>query len=185
MTAGAMRGDKERCFAAGMDDYVSKPINLEQLTDALRKSSSNQNLNKIQSKNKKIAKAPESNKKEEKEKKQDSPIDESVIEMLASMDEGDEKVFLKEMINVFLQETPPLIENMKKGFDKGDKELFTRSAHTLKSSSANLGALILSEMNKELEMLGKNGGMTKAPEKMKEVEKEFQKVKKALEEYLK
>ena len=73
---------------------------------------------------------------------------------------------------------------MIKGLEIEDQELFTRSAHTLKSSSANVGAMNLSEMSKELEMSGNNGNMKKAPEKVKKVEKEYASVKEALEKYL-
>jgi PAS domain S-box-containing protein len=180
MTAGAMKGDKETCFEAGMDDYVTKPININQLTEALEKTSS---LNSNKPKPPHIEKRDlSSQKSHDKNKNQKPAIDETVIETLKSMD--DDNSFLNEMITVYLEETPPIIADMKKGLETKDRELFIRSAHTLKSSSASVGAMVLSDLSKELEMMGNNGGLKGAQEKTKIVEQEFQLVIKKLSSYL-
>jgi PAS domain S-box-containing protein len=181
MTAGAMKGDKEKCFDVGMDDYVTKPININQLTEALEKTSS---LNSNKPKPQPIEKKDLSfQKKRTENKNQRSAIDETIIETLKSMD--DDNGFLNEMITAYLEETPPIIEDMKQGLETKDTELFTRSAHTLKSSSANVGAMNLSDLSKELEMMGNNGGLKGAQAKTKIVEQEFQLVIKKLSSYLK
>ena len=104
---------------------------------------------------------------------------------LRSLDSDGSNGFLKEMINIYLEESPRLISEMKAALKENQVENFTRAAHTLKSSSANLGAMALSEMCKELEMMGKSGNMSRASEKAAIVAQEFEKVKKALERYLK
>jgi len=177
MTAGAMKGDKEKCFDAGMDDYVTKPININQLTEALEKISS-LNSDKPQPIDEKDLCAQKTD-----DKNQKPVLDETVIETLKSMD--DDNSFLNEMITAYLEETPPIIEDIKKGLETKDQELFTRSAHTLKSSSANVGAMNLSDMSKELELMGNNGGLKDAQGKTKIVEQEYQLVIEKLSSYLK
>ena len=162
-----------------MDDYVTKPINLNKLTEALEMSSL------IKNKNKKFTgqDVAQNKNKGDEMMAQNPIIDESAIDALRSMDDGDDG-FLKEMITIYLEETPPIIKSLQAGLDNKDKELFIRSAHTLRSSSANVGAMALSELGKELETIGKNGGSNNVKEKTNKVVEEYEKVKKALEKYL-
>ena len=179
MTAGAMKSDKERCFDAGMDDYITKPINVAQLTEALKKVSMHNDLDK------QISEKENSGISKTKIKIEEEPaIDKTVIKMLKDMDENGENGFLQEMISIYFEEVPQLLEGLIKGPNKNDNELFVRSAHTLKSSSANVGAMALSKMGEDLEMLGQNGGLKNIQNKVKQVIKEYEKAKKLLEKYL-
>lgn len=179
MTANAMKGDKEKCLEAGMDDYIAKPINIKELIQALKlccpnekqtPSFSSEKVNQ-QIKDKKII-------------KKIPIIDENVIQELMSFDGEKNNGFLKEMISIYLEDTDILIGELFGAINSEDKELFVRSAHTLKSSSANMGAMKLSEIGKELEKMGKNGGLKNASVKMKDAKQEYEKVKVELKKYL-
>ena len=199
MTAAAMKGDEEKCFDAGMDDYVTKPINIEELMAALkrckpkkyREQPSTKQPRKVTARKKMPDRGVPAIKTDDKEKvaasksNDESSLDESKLDDLRSLDSDGSNGFLKEMINIYLEESPRLISEMKAALKENQVENFTRAAHTLKSSSANLGAMALSEMCKELEMMGKSGNMSRASEKAAIVAQEFEKVKKALERYLK
>ncbi len=178
MTAGAMKDDYEKCAAAGMDDYITKPIDLSQLIEVLKKAATKTEQKK-QSAEKKSSLLTEPSQQTITDK---PVIDKTVIENLSALDENNE--FLKEMITIYLQDAPVLVENIKKGLVTKNRELFVRSAHTLKSSSANVGAMKLSELGKQLELQGNNGGLKNADDQTRELEAEFKLVKQALQKYL-
>ena len=179
MTANAMMGDKEKCFEAGMDDYITKPININELIQALKKSYLNEKSNQSFS-----PEVVDAHTFDNKPADEIPIINETAIQELTQFDNGDENEFLKEMISIFLEDTNVLFCELKEAMDNENNELFTRSAHTLKSTSANIGAAKLSEMGGKLEMMGKNGGMKKATNYIKDTEHEFEKVKVELEKYL-
>ncbi len=66
---------------------------------------------------------------------------------------GDDQEFLRELVDTYLEDAPQQVEGMRHGLQGGDRELLHRSAHTLKSNSASLGATTLSAMCRELEAL--------------------------------
>lgn len=78
-------------------------------------------------------------------------LDDSVIAMLRELGGDDEPDLLEELVEVFLADAPGRIRDMRAAIDRGDLELLERAAHTLKSSAANLGALVLSEHARQLE----------------------------------
>jgi HPt (histidine-containing phosphotransfer) domain-containing protein len=80
-------------------------------------------------------------------------------------------------MGLFLEDTPKRLAELREAMDQGDSEKLERAAHTLKSSSANLGAMVLSGMCKELETMGRAGTVEGAAEKVTQVEAEYEKVK--------
>lgn len=65
--------------------------------------------------------------------------------------------FLVELIDVYLDDTPTRLAQLRQALDGGDAETMTREAHTLKSSSANVGAMALSALAQQVELAGRNG----------------------------
>src|ERR1043166_8586773 len=118
MTANALPEDREACFAAGMNDYVAKPIRAEALAQARKRTKPLRQLD-----------APTPN-------GSDAGFDASALESLRELG-GDE--FLAEVIDAFLADAPTLLETLR--FHEGrDPEEVRRAAHTLKSNGATLGA---------------------------------------------
>jgi PAS domain S-box-containing protein len=160
MTADAMQGDREKCLAAGMDDYVTKPIRTEALVEALGKT------------------RPQS-------LPADSPaasaaaIDPQKFESFRQSMGAD---FIGEVIQVFNEDAPQLLQEMQRALTDQDADLFRRAAHSLKSNSAQFGALKLSELAKELEMAGKEGRLAEVSEKVALAAAEYESVRKALQE---
>ena len=94
-------------------------------------------------------------------------IDPEAWESLKSMADP---TFLVELIDVYLNDSPALIEQMHIGLDNDDIELVRRAAHSLKSNSASFGAIRLTEVSRELEMLAKSGTLNGAASKLTAIE---------------
>jgi len=160
MTAHAMKGDRERCLAAGMDDYISKPINPEELAAKVRKwltgngTSETEELPQItQPKN--------------------ITFDRHVLlERVGGNDH-----FVNELLLLFLGEVPQLIETMEKAIEKNDQDLLHRSAHTLKGSAGNITAMELHQISLQLEMLAKEGDWSAAKQLLQNIRKLWAKFK--------
>ena len=173
MTANVMQEDREECLAAGMDDFIGKPIRVEELVAALHKS-------------KPIA-VPASRATAEATKvisgesvQHASLLEPAAIERLREMAGGDAG-FLKEMIDTFLADAPGMLAEMRQSLEQGDAVTLRRAAHSLMSNSADFGAQALAALSRELEMMGKAGMLGGAAEKLATIEAEYVPVRTALE----
>ncbi len=152
MTANVMQGDRESCIHAGMDDYLSKPIQVEELIQALGKC---QPL--------------------------DPAIDTKALQALRDMVGEDALVVLAEVIDSYLEDAPKLLQEISRATRQGDAVALHRAAHTLKSSSASLGAMTLSKFCKELEAMGRADKVEDATQIASSLEAEYERVKLALQ----
>jgi CheY-like chemotaxis protein len=160
MTANAMQGDRELCLAAGMDDYIAKPVRVHELVEALGKCPRHQKGESVTGTN---------------------VIDRKVFDDLAASVGGD-MTFLGELIDTYLNDATELLAAMRRALADGNVEEFRRAAHSLKSNSANLGAMRLSALAKELEMMAKAGALDGAADTVARAESEYAQVKVALEQ---
>ncbi|MBD2189672.1 response regulator [Pseudanabaena mucicola] len=165
MTASAMQGDREMCLRAGMDDYISKPIMMESLQRTIEKWA----IGMMQSHG--IAEANVID--------TDMPIinnqviDKSAIQNLEQINPK----LLGRMINLFIhEESPVLLQNLRRAIDKDDLQDVSYNAHTLKGSSNILGAKILGDLCLEVEIKGKRGDREGLPQLMADIESQYQAV---------
>lgn len=107
-------------------------------------------------------------------------IDREVLDRLLESVGGDGE-FLAELLDTYFTDTPQQFASMHNALSDGDPDEFRRAAHSLKSNSANFGAMLLSEKAKNLEYLGKSGELDQAEAPLKEAEAEYSMVKAALE----
>ncbi len=136
MTAHVVKGDRERCLEAGMDEYVSKPIDADKLFEAIEK----------------LTHAPGI--------KKSVAADSVALDntLLLKAFEGDWN-FLKEVVEVFLDDYPRLLDNLRRSFNEGDCDTFMRSAHSLKGMLKNFKAETAAEIAFDLEKKGKEADL--------------------------
>jgi signal transduction histidine kinase/DNA-binding response OmpR family regulator len=182
MTANAMQGDREKCLSAGMDNYISKPIRVEELVKALHQcQSSGENSQPVSS-------IDETSLKLEAEPPvsldlQDA-IDTQVLQTFRQTMGASANQFLAQLIDVYLEETPVILQAIATAIHQDNATAMQQAAHTLKSSSASLGATILSSFCQELESMGHSSTTSGAPEIMVQLEVEYERVKIALQQTL-
>lgn len=167
MTANAMKGDREACLSAGMDDYISKPIQLEALVEALSKC---QPLPRITS----STSPPNQGNM--------IAIDKNALQAICDMAGDDASSFLVEVIDSFLQDAPVLLQAIHTSVTNSDSLGLRQAAHTLKSTSATLGATTLSMLCKQLETMASKGTMAATSALSPELEAEYERVRAALQE---
>lgn len=94
---------------------------------------------------------------------------------------GGDEAFLDELIEAYFEDAPNLLAEMRQSLSSGEAGAFRRAAHSLKSNSANFGAIRLSKMCGELEDLARPGGLEGAEIRLAQVEAEYERVKSALQ----
>ena len=173
MTANAMQGDREKCLSAGMDDYISKPIRVQELVESLNKC---QACCQSQPSSKKLETAS----RIEEAPLQSSALDTEVLQAFRKAMGEDASVFLTQLIDIYLEESPDLLQGMATAVTQNDAEAMKQTAHTLKSSSAALGAIALAKLCEELEKIGNSKTTTGGSEILSQIQSEYKRVKAAL-----
>ncbi|NRR30377.1 EAL domain-containing protein [Oxalobacteraceae bacterium] len=143
MTANTQRGDAEKCLAAGMDDYLAKPITLVELRHKLERWLPHGGD---------IAAAHDAAQDQDGGTGQDQtngPIDRSVFDKLREI----LGAALPHAVSPFLEDSPGYLDELEQAVHNGDVELARAKAHALKGSSGNLGASLLSQLAHQAEKL--------------------------------
>ena len=137
VTANVMRGERERFLASGMNDYVSKPVALGELQRAL--DTWQRHMSSTQALPPQPLVLP------------NMSVDEGVIAELCSSLGSGARETVEEMITYFLDSTPTTLQDMRQAVESRNEEPLRRLSHSLRSSSAILGAFVFSQLCSNLE----------------------------------
>ncbi|HEX4491150.1 MAG TPA: response regulator [Acidimicrobiia bacterium] len=166
MTAAAMDGDRERCLAAGMDDYVTKPVRASAVDAVLARW---------------IAEPGDAPADAEVEPPEaDFPLDPARLAMLRELDGGDGSL-ISAVVSEFVGDSTRQIVAVTTALRHGDSEVIERAVHTLRGASANLGATTLADLCGELEALARASALGMAPEVLDSIRSEHTRVCSALD----
>lgn len=168
MIASAMQADREQCLSAGMDDYITKPVNLEVLRKTLSRWATS-TLHPASSHEENVAAEPLS-----------LSIDKKVLDMIREIQPADEPNFLADLIESFFETTRHNLANICNAIDKSDPVALRFSAHSLKGSCANLGARLMMAYAYEMEALGCSGTLDGAESLYQMITEEYARVQAAL-----
>jgi PAS domain S-box-containing protein len=146
ITANALHGEAKRCLAAGMDDYLSKPIDIKKLRNKLKKWMPNfqADIDSNDSKDKRLENSNDARQTNE-------PVDEKMLKGML----GDDPEVFKEILKDFIKPSRDIIEEMQTGWEQRSAELIKQATHKLKSSARSIGANELADACALLEKAGK------------------------------
>lgn len=169
MTANAGPGEREKCFAAGMDDYVSKPIIADELDRVLRRWAPRAAPAKAETPERRSSRPPRG-----------SPIDFDMLERLRAVQREGQPDLVAEVITLFLEDAPLRLAALREAVARGDLTLAGRLAHTIKGSAGHLGAKTLSAICGRFEEKVRKGAPFNAVFAVTAVEEELERVRAAL-----
>jgi CheY-like chemotaxis protein/HPt (histidine-containing phosphotransfer) domain-containing protein len=189
LTANTLEGDRQRCLDSGMNDYLTKPIDMFHLEEVLDRALQHLNID--------IDKAPrpEPSSSTNSLTNTDSPmtdnaskanptLDLSTIECLRQLKNDQDLNPLADLIELYIKDATPRLTLIEKAIEEQNSSQVTAATHSLKGSSNNMGAKKLAALCGTLESSAKSNDLKPAPELLNQIKSEFALVKEALQREL-
>jgi two-component system, sensor histidine kinase and response regulator len=167
LTANALSGDAEKCFAAGMDQYLSKPFTIEQLYSVLKPYASAEIPAELLVPEMKIESAV---------------LDQQTLGRIRAMHRPGGPDLLAKVVGLYLSSSSDLMQTMHKAALAQDLAAIVHAAHALRSSSANVGAIVFAELCRDVESAAIKGDKLQATALVDRLLREHRQVLQALDE---
>jgi CheY-like chemotaxis protein len=171
MTAHALQGEREKCLAAGMDDYLSKPVKVDELAEVLRRWS----IPTVKT----IDTDPPGNMASPLPEK---IIDLAVLESFRELQQEGAPDLIDELIGLYLTDTEARLSELRAGLKHQDTKSLMRVAHSLKGSSGNLGVKQMEALCLEVEETVGAGAMNRVGGIFGRLDDEFKRVRVAFDD---
>jgi two-component system, sensor histidine kinase and response regulator len=165
MTAHAMKGDREACIQAGMNDYVTKPVNPGELAKAIQRQ------------------LPAAPAKDHPALQSSAFAGDKIFDRTGALERlGGDEILLREILEIFVADAARQIEMLGAASNQGDTSVLRNQAHSLKGACGNIGACQMQETAHELEDAGKQGDLQKAAVLVPRLRAEFNGFRVAIED---
>ncbi|MDG4551691.1 MAG: response regulator [Candidatus Contendobacter sp.] len=191
LTANVVKGFREECLMAGMDDYLSKPFEQEQLIAVLERwlPLAESTVPTPAASSPPVSPPPTGAKVVASAEPVSLPVPDpappvlarSALDQIRALQRPGGSDLLSKIIDLYLESAPKLLEKAREAVAAADGEALRQATHSLKSSSANLGATQLAAVCKELEQRGREQRLTDIAELLRELEIHYQQARDALE----
>jgi signal transduction histidine kinase/DNA-binding response OmpR family regulator len=176
MTANAMVGDRERCLAAGMDDYLAKPFQADDLRELVRRRvAASKGPGPSARPTTPPPPAPHGPSPESAR-----TLDASVLEKLKALERPGGPSLVARVVTTYLESSPSHLAEARKALGRGDHGVLRLAAQTLESSSGNVGAVRLSQLCRELEAGARDSVPDEAAARLAQIELEYARVREEL-----
>jgi two-component system, sensor histidine kinase and response regulator len=176
LTAYAMRGDRERCLAAGMDEYLTKPVKPEELSAAL-----NRLVEAVASTEAAARSEAASARSEATAVVTGDAAPEAGFDFTAALNYvGGDRALLDELLGIFVEDAPVRMETIRRAIAGREAAELTREAHTIKGALKVIGATTAAGLAQGLEALGRDGNMGEADKLAVALEREMDRLMQSL-----